>query len=162
MQPEATPFTQKHGLQPLSAVNGMPDRAHYSCMNGSSPEKDARAETARDIDRHRAARRRLGMTDSAATGAEYSYDDAEVGIEPDGGTTTGGSGDAGTGSGAEVPETPETVEHIADEVRDEIRLGHVEDDVSHVLEERLGKAGIEMRPEDVDDLAEEIERDAST
>lgn len=39
MQPEATPFTQKHGLQPLSAVNGMPDRAHYSCMNGSSPEK---------------------------------------------------------------------------------------------------------------------------
>lgn len=125
-------------------------------------EKGARAETARDIDRHRAARRRLGMTDSAATGAEYSYDDAEVGIEPDGGTTTGGSGDAGTGSGAEVPETPETVEHIADEVRDEIRLGHVEDDVSHVLEERLDKAGIEMRPEDVDDLAEEIERDAST
>ncbi|CAN7203384.1 hypothetical protein LJR013_000594 [Pseudarthrobacter oxydans] len=55
-----------------------------------------------------------------------------------------------------------TAEGIADEVRDEIRLGHVEDDVSHVLEERLDEAGISLRPEAVDDLAEEIEKDAST
>jgi hypothetical protein len=92
------------------------------------------------------------MTDSAATGADYFDDEADTGTEPD----------AGTGSGGEVRKSPETVEHIAEEVRDEIRLGHVEDDVSHVLEERLDEAGIEMRPEDVDDLAEEIERDAST
>ena len=56
-------------------------------------------------------------------------------------------------------ETPET---IAEEIKDEIRLGHVQDDVSHVLEERLEEEGIDMRPEDVDELAEEIERDAST
>ena len=56
-------------------------------------------------------------------------------------------------------ETPET---IAEEIRDEIRLGHVQDDVSHVLEERLEAEGIDMRPEDVDELAEDIERDAST
>jgi len=56
-------------------------------------------------------------------------------------------------------ETPET---IAEEIRDEIRLGHVQDDVSHVLEERLEEQSIDMRPEDVDELAEDIERDAST
>jgi hypothetical protein len=68
------------------------------------------------------------------------------------------SDDAGIGE-AEHTETPES---IAEDIRHEIRLGHVEDDVSHVLEERLGKAGIELPPEEVDDLAEEIERDAST
>ncbi len=56
----------------------------------------------------------------------------------------------------------ETPESIAEEVKDEIRLGHVQDDVSHVLEERFEEEGIDMRPEEVDDLAEEIERDAST
>ncbi|MBD1540233.1 hypothetical protein HC744_18185 [Arthrobacter sp. S1_S22] len=56
----------------------------------------------------------------------------------------------------------ETVESIADEIRDEIRLGHVQDDVSHVLEERFDEAGISLRPEAVDDLAEDIEKDAST
>jgi hypothetical protein len=56
----------------------------------------------------------------------------------------------------------ETPESIAEDIRHEIRLGHVEDDVSHVLEERFGRAGIELPPEEVDDLAEEIERDAST
>lgn len=43
-----------------------------------------------------------------------------------------------------------------------IHLGHVEDEVSHALEGRFEKAGIDRRPEDVDDLAEELERDAST
>lgn len=59
-------------------------------------------------------------------------------------------------------DSAETVERIADDIRDDVRLGHVQDDVSHVLEERLDEAGIEMRPEDVDDLAEEIEKDASS
>jgi len=57
---------------------------------------------------------------------------------------------------------PEAVERIADDLRDDVRLGHVQDDVSHVLEVRLDEAGIEMRPEDIDDLAEEIEKDASS
>ena len=56
----------------------------------------------------------------------------------------------------------ETPESIADELKDEIHLGHIQDDVSHVLENRFQQAGINMRPEEVDDLAEEIERDAST
>ncbi|WP_309105319.1 hypothetical protein [Arthrobacter sp.] len=59
-------------------------------------------------------------------------------------------------------DTAEAVERIAEDIRDDVRLGHVQDDVSHVLEERLDEAGIEMRPEDVDDLAEEIEKDASS
>jgi hypothetical protein len=62
----------------------------------------------------------------------------------------------------EEVDSGETVEHIAEEIRDEIRLGHVQDDVSHVLEERFEEAGINLRPEAVDDLAEEIERDASS
>lgn len=56
----------------------------------------------------------------------------------------------------------ETVEDIAEDVRSEIRLGHVEDDVTHVLEERLEEAGVHLRPEKVDDLAEDIENDVST
>lgn len=56
----------------------------------------------------------------------------------------------------------ETVEAIAEDVRSEIRLGHVEDDVTHVLEERLDEAGVHLRPEKVDDLAEDIENDVST
>jgi hypothetical protein len=59
-------------------------------------------------------------------------------------------------------DSAETIERIADDIRDDVRLGHVQDDVSHILEERLDEAGIEMRPEDVDDLAEEIEKDASS
>lgn len=56
----------------------------------------------------------------------------------------------------------ETVEQIAEDVRSEIRLGHVEDDVTHVLEERLDEAGVHLRPEKVDSLAEDIENDVST
>ncbi|TLM81792.1 hypothetical protein [Pseudarthrobacter sp. NamE5] len=56
----------------------------------------------------------------------------------------------------------ETAESIAEDVKDEIRLGHVQDDVSHVLEERFEDAGIDLRPEAVDELAEEIERDVSS
>lgn len=56
----------------------------------------------------------------------------------------------------------ETVEEIAEDVRSEIRLGHVEDDVTHVLEERFDEAGVHLRPEKVDELAEDIENDVST
>jgi hypothetical protein len=79
------------------------------------------------------------MTGSESTGSPF--DDVEGAAE---------------GAHAETPES------IADEIRHEIRLGHVHDDVSHVLEERFAEAGIDLRPEEVDDLAEEIERDAST
>ena len=78
------------------------------------------------------------MTDAADTGAPFDDDNME-----------------------EV-DAVETAESIAEEVKDEIRLGHVQDDVSHVLEERFDEAGINLRPEAVDDLAEEIERDVSS
>jgi hypothetical protein len=105
------------------------------------------------------------MTDSAVTGEEYFDDEHQAGTGGDpGGAPDGGTGQGGSGRGAQVEASgAESVEDIADEVRDDIRLGHVvDDDVSHVLEERLEGAGIDMRPEDVDELAEEIERDAST
>ncbi|MFS0735131.1 hypothetical protein ABC304_06830 [Microbacterium sp. 1P10UB] len=55
----------------------------------------------------------------------------------------------------------EAVEQVVDEVREDVRHGHVEDDVSHVLDERLEEAGVHLRPEVVDDLAEDIENDVS-
>jgi len=78
------------------------------------------------------------MSDSADTGAPFDDDSVE-----------------------EV-DAVETAESIAEDVKDEIRLGHVQDDVSHVLEERFDEAGINLRPEAVDDLAEDIERDVSS
>ncbi len=54
------------------------------------------------------------------------------------------------------------IEHVVDDVRDEILHGQVADDVSHVLEERLHEVGVDLRPERVDDLAEDIENDVST
>ncbi|MCY1673484.1 hypothetical protein OVA06_01935 [Pseudarthrobacter sp. SL88] len=77
---------------------------------------------------------------------------------------TGGADDPFDGSDEIVGGTPpeETPESIADDVRHDIQLGHVQDDVSTVLEERFEEAGIDARPEEVDDLAEEIERDASS
>jgi hypothetical protein len=76
----------------------------------------------------------------------------------------GGAADPFDGNDSMVAGTAsdETPESIAEDVRHEIQLGHVQDDVSHVLEERFEQAGIQARPEDVDELAEEIERDAST
>ena len=58
-------------------------------------------------------------------------------------------------------DTNEAVEQVVEEVRDDIRHGQVTDDVSHILEERLGEAGVGLRPETIDDLAEEIENDVS-
>lgn len=62
---------------------------------------------------------------------------------------------------ASAADDAEVVEHIAEDVRDEIRHGHVEDDVTHVLAERLDEAGVHLRPEKIEDLAEDIETDAS-
>jgi cobalamin biosynthesis protein CobT len=58
-------------------------------------------------------------------------------------------------------DTEEAVEQVVEEVRDDIRHGQVDEDVTHVLEERLEEAGVSLRPEKVDDLAEEIENDVS-
>jgi hypothetical protein len=55
----------------------------------------------------------------------------------------------------------EVVEQIAEDVRDEIRHGQVEEDVTVVLEDRLDEAGVHLRPEEIDELAEDIENDAS-
>jgi hypothetical protein len=55
----------------------------------------------------------------------------------------------------------EIVEEVVEDVRDEIRHGQVTDDVSHVLDERLHEVGVDLRPERVDDLAEDIENDVS-
>ena len=55
----------------------------------------------------------------------------------------------------------EAVEQVVEEVSDDIRHGKVADDVSHVLEERLHEAGVDLRPEVIDDLAEDIENDVS-
>lgn len=64
--------------------------------------------------------------------------------------------------GVQEVDSTETPESIAEDVKDEIRLGHIQDDVSHVLEERFEEAGIDLRPEAVDELAEEIEKDVSS
>lgn len=77
----------------------------------------------------------------------------------DGGANDPFDGNDGMVGGAEHLETPEA---IAQDVRHDIQLGQVQDDVAHVLEERFEEAGIDARPEEVDDLAEEIERDASS
>lgn len=60
------------------------------------------------------------------------------------------------------PVDDQIVEDIAEDVRADILHGHVEDDVSHVLEERLEEVGVTLPPEDIDELAEEIENDVST
>lgn len=56
----------------------------------------------------------------------------------------------------------EAVEQVVEEVRDDIRHGHVDDEVSNLLEERFDEAGVRLRPEAIDDLAEDIENDVST
>jgi hypothetical protein len=58
-------------------------------------------------------------------------------------------------------DSAEAIEQVVEEVKDDIRHGHVTDDVSHVLEERLNKAGVDLGPEALDDLAEDIENDVS-
>jgi hypothetical protein len=54
------------------------------------------------------------------------------------------------------------IEDIAEDVRTDILLGHVEDDVSNVLEERLEEVGLHVPPDEIDELADEIENDVSS
>jgi hypothetical protein len=56
----------------------------------------------------------------------------------------------------------ETVTRIVEEMRDEIVHGNFEGDTGHVLDERLAECGVSVRPERLDDLADEIESGAST
>lgn len=55
----------------------------------------------------------------------------------------------------------ETIEHVVADVEDDIRHGRVSEDLSHLLEERLDAAGVELPPDAVEDLAEAIENDVS-
>jgi hypothetical protein len=64
-------------------------------------------------------------------------------------------------SGLAGGDDTDAVEQVVEEVRDDIRHGQLEDDVSSVLEDRLTEAGVELRPETIDDLAEDIENDVS-
>lgn len=61
--------------------------------------------------------------------------------------------------GVEDP-TELKIEQIAEEVLEDIRLGLI-DDVASALEKRLAAAGVELRPEAIDNLAEDIENEAS-
>lgn len=61
--------------------------------------------------------------------------------------------------GVEDP-TEVKIEQIAEEVLEDIRLGLI-DDVASALEKRLAAAGVELRPEAIDNLAEDIENEAS-
>jgi hypothetical protein len=66
------------------------------------------------------------------------------------------------GSEYDPVDDDELIEEIADDVRTDILLGHVEDDVSNVLEERLEEVGLHVPPEEIDELADEIENDVSS
>ena len=57
--------------------------------------------------------------------------------------------------------TEQSIRAIVGDLLADIRLGHIGDDVANVLAERLRRAGLEVRPEEVEDLAEEIENHAS-
>lgn len=80
---------------------------------------------------------------------------------------TSNEGTSGEGSDAvattdEFDSPEQIVEDVVEDVRSDIQLGHVvDDDVSNVLEERLDEVGVDLRPEAVDDLADDIENDAS-
>lgn len=111
-----------------------------------------------DVDRTLAARQAADSeleADALDTGEEGADGSGATAVDPaDVGTGGGGAG----GGGADQ----ETIEEVTDEVRDDIRQGRIEDDVSHVLEERLDEVGVHLRPEVVDDLAEDIENDVSS
>lgn len=61
--------------------------------------------------------------------------------------------------GVEDP-TEQKIERVAQQVLEDIQLGLI-DDVTIALEQRLADAGVELRPEAIDNLAEDIENEAS-
>jgi len=70
--------------------------------------------------------------------------------------------DVASAEGFDDPQSDTTdVEEIVDDVIADIQHGQIDEDVTTVLEERLEQAGIHVRPEEIDTLADEIENDAS-
>ena len=53
------------------------------------------------------------------------------------------------------------IAEIAEEVLEDIQHGQVDEDVATVLRQRLEKVGVDLRPESLDSLAEDIENEAS-
>ena len=53
------------------------------------------------------------------------------------------------------------IAEIAEEVLEDIQHGQVDEDVATVLRQRLEKAGVDLRPEALDNLGEDIENEAS-
>ncbi len=65
-------------------------------------------------------------------------------------------------SSDDIQENPDDkIAGIAEQLRDDIHLGHIDGDVSTALRDRLEETGVEVREEDIDTIAEEIEDDAS-
>lgn len=57
--------------------------------------------------------------------------------------------------------TESKIAEIAEEVLEDIQHGQVDEDVATVLRQRLEKVGVDLRPESLDSLAEDIENEAS-
>jgi hypothetical protein len=58
-------------------------------------------------------------------------------------------------------DTTEAVERIAQDLIEDIEHGRVRGDTAEVLEERLKAEDIELRPEAIEALADDIEEEAS-
>jgi hypothetical protein len=58
-------------------------------------------------------------------------------------------------------DTTEAVERIAQDLIEDIEHGRVRGDTAEVLEERLRAEDIELRPEAIEALADDIEEEAS-
>jgi hypothetical protein len=56
--------------------------------------------------------------------------------------------------------TPE-LERLVDDLKAEIALGHVGDDVSSVLRQRIADAGLTVPDEDIETIASDIEVESS-
>lgn len=58
-------------------------------------------------------------------------------------------------------DTMQAVERIAQDLIEDIEHGRVRGDTAEVLEERLKAEGIDLRPEAIEALADDIEEEAS-
>lgn len=65
-------------------------------------------------------------------------------------------------SSDDIHENPDDkIAGIAEQMRDDIQLGHIDDDVSTVLRDRLDESGVDVPEEEIETIAEQIEGDAS-
>jgi hypothetical protein len=53
------------------------------------------------------------------------------------------------------------LERVVEDLRQEIALGHVTDDVSTVLRERIAAAGLQVPDEEIETIASDIEVESS-